>query len=75
MFVQTGTPRLRPMDHDQRLRVEQLTELIHELKVDALTFGAVYHNDLDLSPKFPFDNPAHRAQMKGSNSSTSQGTE
>jgi len=64
-----GTPRLRPMDHDHRLRVEQLTELIHELKVDVLTFGSVHHNDLDLSPKFPFDNPAHRAQMKafGSN--------
>jgi hypothetical protein len=60
----SGSPRLQPSDPDLKSRTEELYDAIHSLNVEAVTFGSVMFDDLSVNPKPPYENPAHRSQMK-----------
>jgi len=56
---------LRPEEPEQRKRCDQLSRMLCDLKVEALSYGALKYDDLHLNPKDPFDNAKFRSQLAG----------
>jgi len=59
-----GSPRLQPSDPDLKTRVNEMYEAIHDLKIEALSFGSLMFEDLGLNPKAPYNSSSFRIQLK-----------
>jgi len=59
-----GNPGLLPRDRDIRTRAEQLHRTIHNVNIEALSFGAAMFDDLGINPKPPYNCLTNCTQMR-----------
>ena len=63
-LVEAHGPSLLPLEPSQRRRAEELAGKLHRLKVEALTFGSVIHNDPDVEPRGIFADQSKREGIR-----------
>lgn len=60
-----GNPGLLPKDRELRARAQELHQTIHDLNIEALSYGAAIYDDLGINPKAPYNCMTNRSQMLG----------